>query len=301
MHRFWATFTLLGAANLAIAGILAFSIPTDLQVENHFRPYMVVSPDRGKFEHKVRPIIRTEIEDLLGASARNTSTTPSGSSVRTVRQTERTGGPQQPTFPFTTVSRPAGFNVSVQPRAAWLTPFGVYSSGPAGFGLVVLSFGALLLGSVMTMYLVPRRLRVVKDAVTVSWPQRMRLGGVGLLALLLGVLLTLVLTTLVIGVPIAALLLLVLTLGVFFGLVVVGLALGNWLAHLLHIAPVNPIAQVALGMLLLFPMGVIPVLGWALVLVVSSLGFGAILVTKFGSQEGWSLDALTGGEDVSLA
>ncbi len=263
------------------------------------RPYIVITPERAQFERRVRPIVQTEIQDILNTTGRAPALPLP---IRSVRQAETTGGPQQPTISFPSRRGDVtGLRINLQPRAALPTPFGVYSSGAAGFGLVILSFGILLLGSIVTMYLAPQRLRVVRDAVTVSWQQRVRLGSVGLLAHLSGLLLTVVLTTLVIGIPIAALLLLVLVLGVFLGLVAVSLAIGGWLTVRLNLAARNPVVHMTVGMLLLFPLGLVPLLGWALVLIISSLGFGAILVTKFGSEEGWSLDPLSGGDHAALA
>ena len=305
MRRLWATLSILGAANLVVAGMLAFSLPASPpndEPENQsvrLRPYIVISPEHAQFERRVRPIVQTEIQDILNATGR-TSTLPSP--IRSVRQAEATGGPQQPTVSFPTRRGDVtGLSVNLQPRAALLTPFGVYSSGAAGFGLVILSFGVLLLGSIITMYLAPQRLRVVRDAVTASWQQRVRLGSVGLLAHLSGFLLTVVLTTLVIGIPVAALLILASVLGVFLGLVAVSLTIGGWLAARLNLTAKNPVVHMIVGILLLFPLGLIPLLGWALVLLISSLGFGAILVTKFGSEEGWSLDPLSGGDHAALA
>ena len=263
------------------------------------RPYIVITPEHAQFERRVRPIVQTEIQDILNTTDR-TPALPSP--IRSVRQGETTGGPQQPIISFPTRRGDVTeLRVNLRPRAALLTPFGIYSSGGAGFGLVILSFGILLLGSIVTMYMAPQRLRVVRDAVTVSWQQRARLGGVGLLAYLSGFLLTVVLTSLVIGVPVAALLLLVLVLGVFLGFVAVSLAIGGWLTECLNLAARNPVVHMAVGILLLFPLGLIPLLGWALVLIISSLGFGAILATKFGSEEGWSLDPLSGGDHAALA
>ena len=182
-----------------------------------------------------------------------------------------------------------------------LTPFGVYQPGPVGSGLMLLSLCVLLLGSGMTLYLMPHRLRVLRDTISTSWHRRLRLSSMGLLGYLIAILLMFILITLMVGLPFAVLLLLALAIVTFVGLVAVSLALGGWLSLRLSLPVRTPLAHLSLGTLVLFPVGLIPLLGWVVMLAISFLGFGAMLATKFGTLEGWSLDPLQTSDYEPLA
>jgi hypothetical protein len=94
-----------------------------------------------------------------------------------------------------------------------------------------------------------------------------------------------------VGAPLALLVLLGLVVLTVIGLVTTALALGHWLARRVG-ASQSPLAQLALGILVLFPASILPFLGWLVAAVLACYGLGAILLTRMGSGEPWSLQAL---------
>ncbi|MDP2728674.1 MAG: hypothetical protein Q8P59_14190, partial [Dehalococcoidia bacterium] len=93
------------------------------------------------------------------------------------------------------------------------------------------------------------------------------------------------------GLPYAVLVLAVLAVLTAVGVTAVALALGRWLSSLVG-AVASPLAQLLLGVLLVFPLTVLPYVGWAAAAVIASLGMGATVLTRLGSGRSWSLRAL---------
>ena len=294
MHRFWIVLAILGAGNLLMAAALTFWLPERLasaETETHrrdLRTYFTISPDQTSFERRVQSIVRRELQQPLDFT-RNPIPPPFTRTARQEQLRNPLGNTRADTPPgrMTPLERRVG-----EEATAILTPFGVYQSGPVGIGLVLLSLCVLLIGSGMSLYLMPYRLRVLRDTLSTSWQRRLRLSSLGLLGYLIAILLMFVLVTLIVDFPFAVMLLLALSIVTFVSLVSVSLALGSWLSHRLNLPVTTPLAHLSLGTLVLFPVGLIPLLGWAAMLAISFLGFGAMLATKFGTQEGWSLDPL---------
>lgn len=288
MLRFWILFGVLGIGDLLLAGALALTMPMPVAIQppvadRDLRPFFTISANPRSFDNRVRTIVRGEFQQIgalspvspIGALAPGDRPGLPGQLDRE----EGRRGPQQ--------------SAPIRATTAMLTPFGLYQSGPIGIGLAFLSLAALLSIGAATVYLFPDRLRVLRDTLTVPLGRRFNLGFIGLLGYLICLLLLLILVTLVVGLPVAAVLLTLLTATTVLGWVAVGLVCGRWLSDRLALPVSTPLADLAIGLLLLFPLGLIPWLGWILVAALASLGFGAVLVTKFGSPEGWSLEPLS--------
>lgn len=181
-----------------------------------------------------------------------------------------------------------------------LTPFGVYRSGPAGLLMVGVALAAAVAAGAALLYLVPARLSRVRDTLTVSVRRNLRLSAMGVLAYLLACSLLFVLVALVTGILFAALLAILLTGATFVGLVALALALGRWLRIRLAPQASSPLADLLLGVLVIFPLGLVPWAGWLAALGLGALGFGALLASRFGSDEGWSLEPLHRGPSYDI-
>ncbi|HZU18509.1 MAG TPA: hypothetical protein VFD01_18135 [Candidatus Dormibacteraeota bacterium] len=81
-------------------------------------------------------------------------------------------------------------------------------------------------------------------------------------------------------------------LGMLFGLSCLALAFGRWLC--VRLGPAPPLATATVALLAFFDLGLVPVLGWALLglLLVGALGLAVL--TRLGSATGWSLEELDG-------
>ncbi len=162
---------------------------------------------------------------------------------------------------------------------------------PLGWDLMVgflLSAARLLLGILalvtvggLVVLLVPGLVQTASEALT-RYPAESV--GVGLLT---GVAAALALPLLVItciGIPVAAVALAALAIAALFGWIVAALALGERLLVALRQAEGQPLAAVALGLLLLALLAAMPGLGVLVTLLVGAWGLGATLLTRFGSQ-----------------
>jgi hypothetical protein len=179
----------------------------------------------------------------------------------------------------------------------WLrwSPFGMHAEGWQGIVSAAASWVYLYLTSVLMLALVPRRVRLITRTLqSAGWRAGLRLFAIGLLAALVSVLLVVLARFTFVW----FVLVIVLTGGVFvlsfLGMVGVTLMLGGGLWRWARLAP-SLWGELALGSLVLFALGRVPVAGWILVGIAIVWGLGAVLATHLGSGEAWSLqDVQTG-------
>lgn len=113
-------------------------------------------------------------------------------------------------------------------------------------------------------------------------------GGVGLLTIIVAPIVLVLLTITIILIPVTILSILVLALGVFFGYVAVGYEIGQRVAVLFK-TTWHPSISAGMGVLLLSLVtgfsSYIPCVGWIVGLIVSILGLGAVVISRFGSSK----------------
>jgi hypothetical protein len=78
--------------------------------------------------------------------------------------------------------------------------------------------------------------------------------------------------------------------GVVFGEAALVLAFGRWLRARLGQAP--PLLAAVAALLVLVDVGLVPVAGWLLLVVVAVISLGLAVLTRVGSPTGWSLEEL---------
>jgi len=116
--------------------------------------------------------------------------------------------------------------------------------------------------------------------------------GVGLLVQVLALPVLILLTITICLAPLALLMALVLVVAWLFGWLVVGWMIGQWLVKALNARQTTPVLEMAVGVILLTLLWrlprVIPCLGWlvsvGVLIVAGSIGLGAVLLTRFGTQ-----------------
>lgn len=181
---------------------------------------------------------------------------------------------------------------SAQPRLPTSAAPDPIAEAATRLGLYVISFLSLLSLSLLTLYLFPQRLRYIRDALVGGWWSWLQVGLVGLLGYVLAFALSLLLAFLFVGIPLAFFLLFTLGLVSLLGLVGVSLALGRGILFLARSREAPPLLEGILGLLAMVPFVYLPMVGWPVLGIALILGLGAVLVTKFGSGESWSLEAL---------
>jgi len=197
-----------------------------------------------------------------------------------------------PATPGSDHNVPRQFRFEGAPIWIRLSPFGAHTGGWQGILSAAASWVYLYLTSVLMLALMPHRVRLVTQALkSGGWRERGRLFLMGLLAALASVLLVVLARFAFVWFVLVILLIggvLVLS---FLGVIGASLMVGEAVRRWARFAP-SLWVELALGSLILFAFGRIPLAGWILVGIVMAWGLGAVLATHLGSGEAWSLQDL---------
>ncbi|HHY92427.1 MAG TPA: hypothetical protein GX511_03715 [Firmicutes bacterium] len=174
----------------------------------------------------------------------------------------------------------------------WLPDFHRWQGFVAPFGpwfwwwgqftglLSSLALGAIILA------LLPTNVEHMVGALPDNWG---RFALIGFLGYLVAVPLIAMVAITIIGIPLALLLVLALVAARFLAYTVVSLFVGRRLLERLITHAVNPFAELLVGLVVLFVIRFVPLVGWLVGLVVAIIGLGAVLDTRFGSGQPWLL------------
>jgi hypothetical protein len=147
----------------------------------------------------------------------------------------------------------------------------------------------LYLTSALMLVLVPRRVRVITQALKSSgWRIGLQLFVIGFLAVLASALMVLLARFAFVWFVLVIILVGAVFVLSYLGVIGVGLAVGGAVRRWAKFAP-SPWVELALGSLVLFALGRIPVVGWFGIGILAALGLGAVLATHLGSGQPWSL------------
>jgi len=181
------------------------------------------------------------------------------------------------------------FRLDVPPVWLRLSPFGVHGDGWQGLLSVAASWVYLYLTSVLMLAFVPRRVRLITQALkSGGWRERGRLFLIGLLTALVSVLLAVLARFAFVWLVLVIILAGAVFVLSYLGVISVSLMIGGALRRWARFTP-SLWVELALGSLVLFTLGRIPIAGWILVGIVVAWGLGAVLATHLGSGEVWSL------------
>jgi len=146
---------------------------------------------------------------------------------------------------------------------------------------------------VLTLFAAPRAVRRVADKFMDTPGRLARLALFGFLFTVL-VLAVSISSALALGTfPLTILLFAMLFSGGIFGIVTLALAIGRGLMRRAGWGHLSPLYALLLGELIIFSLCRIPWAGSVLFAIFSSLGLGAVIASRFGSGESWSLNILT--------
>ena len=167
--------------------------------------------------------------------------------------------------------------------------FGLAGTTLGGVTGHLASLVTLLLAGLGVLYALPARVGRIAAALDGRWLQRVRLGAVGLAAGLLALAFgTLALLTIA-GPAIAVTIIALSYLGGLFGITAVSLPLGRWIARRGGLAEQPPAIDLLAGLLGLFLISLLPILGGIIFALVALVGLGATIQTRAGSVQPWSL------------
>ncbi|MBI4299521.1 MAG: hypothetical protein HY677_00165 [Chloroflexi bacterium] len=196
-------------------------------------------------------------------------------------------------LPLTGLRQPV---VERETRHLLLRPFGLHRPGLPGVWLYIGSVIAWLAAMGIVLALFPGRVRVLRRSFEGGWQRLAQAGLAGAVGYLFLGALGFLMMLIIVGVPLVLLLVMAAALGTLLGLVAIGVALGGWLADRAGCSSPSPLLNLFLGALLLFPISLVPFIGWPVVGLLAVIGFGAALLTKFGSEGGWLLETSQNSE-----
>ena len=178
-------------------------------------------------------------------------------------------------------------------------PFGRHIPGLRGIVSALASYCFLFLASALALYAFPRQLRVARDALGGGFREGLRFIGTGVLSALAIAALTALGAFAFVSFPISILLASVLLLAFWAGMVAISLALGRNVNRWVGLAHSSPLLDLAIGTLIVFTLGRIPIAGWVVVAILGAVSLGVIVATRFGTGGPWSLAAFEATEEIS--
>jgi len=177
-------------------------------------------------------------------------------------------------------------------RRPMFFPFGPFDRHFTGWREIAATFASyvfLYLTGVLALFAFPRPLRAMRDVFGRGAGEIFRLLGIGafsVLALLFLIALGFFASA---AFPLPFLLIAILLLTAWSGLMGLSLALGRGLTRWAGGLQSSPLFDLALGVLIIFALGHIPLAGWVIVALFGVLALGAVVATRFGSGGAWSL------------
>ncbi len=170
-----------------------------------------------------------------------------------------------------------------------LSPFGTHAEGWPGLLSAAASWVYLYVTFVLVLVLVPGRVRLITRSLQSSrWRDQLRFFVIGLLAVTASISLALLARYASVWFVLIFILTGAVLLLSFMGILCVSLMVGGAVRRWANLK-LSLWIELALGSLVVFALGRIPVAGWILFVVASAWGLGAVLATHLGTGEAWSL------------
>jgi len=155
------------------------------------------------------------------------------------------------------------------------------------FAVVQLSlFLAILVVALLIVALLPKPVRSVAEAIEEN---TFKVILCGLLGLVLIVPLALLLTVSVVGIALIPLEVIIVACSFLLGIIAVCQLIGGKVLRLLKRPNPGMVRETFWGLIVLLLVGWIPYIGWMVKAVAIVLGLGAVLITRFGTHQGWRL------------
>ena len=188
-----------------------------------------------------------------------------------------------------------GFIPQQIPGAVFI--FGRHLPGWIGVFSVIGAYLFLYLSGVVVLFLIPRQIGTMRNAFLPvddrrMWRYWLFFLGLGLLSLLALSLLTGIGLVTDAAFPLPLFMLALLLLTIWIGLITFGLVIGAELDRLAGAKHPNSLIELALGLLVVFALGRLPLVGWLIILLMSALSLGVVIATRLGYGGGWTLSGL---------
>ncbi len=157
------------------------------------------------------------------------------------------------------------------------------------FAIISLSiFLVILVLALLTVALLPKPVRIISEAIREN---TFKVVLCGLLGLVLIAPLALLLTISVVGIALIPLEVIVVACSIVLGFISVGQLIGSKALRLIKRPNPGMIRETLWGLIILWIIGWIPYIGWMAKAVAIVIGLGAVLITRFGTHQGWKCSA----------
>jgi hypothetical protein len=155
----------------------------------------------------------------------------------------------------------------------------------------------LYLSGVLLLFIFPERLNHVSKAFAQPVTGLLRLLALGLLgSFLLGILGAS--SSLALGtIPLTILLGILFFLSVFAGFIAFCLSIGRAMLIRAGLNSISPLVYLLLGLFILYPFVNLPYIGLVFLISIGCLGFGAVITTRFGTGQAWTLKSLSKSQE----
>jgi len=145
-------------------------------------------------------------------------------------------------------------------------------------------FLVILVVALLIAALLPKPVRVIGEAITEN---TFKVVLCGLLGLVLIVPLALLLTVSVVGIALIPLEVIIVVASVLLGFIAVGQLIGGSILRLFKRPKRGIVRETFWGLIVLWLIGWLPYIGWMVKALAIVLGLGAVLITRFGTHQGW--------------
>jgi hypothetical protein len=145
-------------------------------------------------------------------------------------------------------------------------------------------FLVILVLALLIVALLPKPVRTVAEAISEN---TFKVALCGLLGLVLIAPLALLLTISVVGIALIPLEVIVVFCSVLLGFIAFGQLVGKKILRLFKRRDPSMVSETFLGMIILWFTGGLPYIGWMVTAIAIVIGLGAVLITRFGTYQGW--------------
>lgn len=153
------------------------------------------------------------------------------------------------------------------------------------FAVISLSiFLVILVLALLIAALLPKPVRIVSEAIHEN---TFKVILCGILGLVLIAPLALLLTISIVGIALIPLEVIVVVCSVLLGFIAVGRILGGKVLRLFKRPNPGIVRETFWGLLILWLIGWVPYIGWMVKAIAIVIGLGAVLITRFGTHQGW--------------
>jgi MFS family permease len=167
-----------------------------------------------------------------------------------------------------------------------------WADNPPNFLVSIAAFFTMYFCGILVLFTLPSQIRCMKKELCETPVQLVRITLLGMLTIILVGIIGVTSAITVGTFPLTIILGTILFLSSFVGFVALAFTLGHNLLQRGKWLNLSPFFALLLGLLILYALNVIPILGILVKALLASIGVGLIITTRFGSGQPWNISPL---------